>query len=266
MSAPRFSRLRGAFRVGPEFFARAGALAPAAAPAPRGVVDALDDLSNPGLDVARVHPAIVPFFVDTAGLDLSVRSRWRFPFSLLWPLARPLFALVGQFVLPRRDARITTRALALDPAVDGRPDARGIVREYAGSGAVMQVVAYATHRRGATRYMHATFPLVLGHVAGVLRLDPIGADADGRLAVALTSAARDGDDAGVWYVTRFFAVRVPFGETLRFWAPGMSGAPADLDPVAVAGATLVARHEQRLCGALMVAHDYGFRPARGEGE
>jgi hypothetical protein len=103
---------------------------------------------------------------------------------------------------------------------------------------------------------------VLGHVAGVLRLDPIGADADGRLAVALTTAPRDGDDAGVGYVTRLLAARVPFGESLRIRAPGMPGAPADLDPAAVAGATLVARHEQRLCGALIVAHDYGFRPAQ----
>lgn len=262
---PPFSRLRASFRVGADFFARAGALAPSRRPPPRGVVDALSDLAHPSLAVERAHPAIAPFFVDTGALDFFARSHWRFPFSLLWPLLRPLMALVGQLVLPRREAAITTRVFALDPAVDGRPDVRAVVREYADTGAVMQVVAYATHARGDTRYMHATFPLPGGHLAGVLRLDPTGEDAAGRLSVALTSAPRGrDDDAGVWYVTRFFALPLPLGETLSFWAVGSPRAPADLDPAVFAGTTLVARHEQRLFGWAFVVHHYWFRPtARG---
>jgi hypothetical protein len=262
---PDFSRLRGGLRVGAGFFARAGALAPPGAPAPRGIVDSLADLARPGLAVHRVHPAIVPFFEDAVGLELRVRSRWRFPFSIAWALGRLCLAAVGQLVLPWREAIITTRGLALDPARDGRPGARGVVREYADTGAVMQVIAYATHARDDTRFLHATFPMMLGHLAGVLRLDPTGEDADGRLSVALSSTPMDGDDAGVWYVTRAFAARLPLGETLSLWAPGAPGAPADLDPAAFEGATIIGRHAQRLWGALVVTHDYWFRPRAQRG-
>jgi hypothetical protein len=265
---PRLSDLPATLRVGAGYFDRVGARA-LDGEIPRGVVTRIADLASDGLDVARVHPAIVPFFEDTTGLDLVIHSRWRFPFSLGWWLVRPLAAWIGQLVLPRREARITTRGLALDPATDGRASPRAILREYRDTGAIMQVVAYATWERSGTRYMSAAFPLPGGHLLGALRLDVIGEDADGRFAVALSSSSR-GDDAGVWFKTPWGAVRLPLGETLSFWAPGMRCAPADLDPGVVAGTTLVARHEQRVFGIVFATHDYWFTrsdrrpPARTE--
>lgn len=253
---PIFSRLRGGLRIGRDFFARRRALG--SGPPPRGLADRLADLGNPGIDVAKIHPAVVPFFDDPGSLALRIRSRWRFPFSIGWWLARPFARWVGQLVLPRSRAEIVVEMLALDPQVDGRADARGVIRSYA-DGSVMQVVAYATHARGEARYMHATFPVPGGHLAGVLRMDALGEDPSG-LSVELTSRARDGDDAAIWIVHPLGAVRAPLGESLRLWPAGSPLAPPDLDAEAIAGATLVGRHEQRLFGMLLVAHDYGFRP------
>jgi hypothetical protein len=257
---PPFSRLRGGLRIGSGFFAKQQALSHATVEPPRGLVDRMADLANPGLEVGRIHPAIAVFFEDTARLELQIRSHWRFPFSVLWWLGRPIMRWIGQFVLPADEARIVTRVLALDPARDGRSDARGIIREYTDTGAVMQVAAYATWEHAGARYMSAAFPLPGGHITGILRLDPIGEDDEGRIAVVLTSKARDGDDAGIWAVVGSFGLRVPLGESIAFWAAGMRGAPADLDRTVLAGATILGRHEQRVFGVRFVTHDYWFRP------
>ncbi len=247
------SRIGGRLHVGAGFFARRGLVVDGQ---PRGLVDRIADLANPGLDVARIHPAIVPFFEDTAALDLEIHSRWRGPMIVVWLVARCTMWLAGQFVLPLRRARIATRVVAIDAAADGRADARGVIRTYAGGG-VMQVVAYATWARNGTRYMSASFPMPLGKIAGILRLDANGEDPDGHLAVALTSARRAGDDAGVWFAIGRLAIPLPLGERLALWGAGMACAPADLSP---GDATIVGRHEQRLFGIRFVTHDYRFRP------
>jgi hypothetical protein len=257
-SKSRFSRFAGGLRVGPDFFERRGALTHAE-PAPRGVVDRMSDLSHPGIDVARVHPDIVPFFEDTAGLELLIRSRWHFPFSLLWSLLRPIMRSIGQFVMPRDEARVLTQVLPLDAACDGRPGARAVIRSYAQSGDVMQAIAYASWESDGVRYMSAAFPLPGGQIAGLLRLDAIAEDDAGRLAVALTSQ-RDGDDAGIWLLLGPLALPAPLGERIELWAAGMSAAPAELEPRALLGATIVGRHVQRFFGARFATHHYWFRP------
>ena len=262
---PTFSRLSGGARVGADFFARQGAIVETESP-PRGVVDTIEDLRNPAIDPGRVHPAIRAFFEDTSGLELHVRSRWRFPFSISWWLFRYVMRWIGQFVLPLREGRIETRAFALDARRDGREGARAIIRTYVDSGDVMQAVAYATWERDGSRYMSAAFPMPGGQVAGILRLDAIGEDDAGRIAVALTSTVRDGDDAGVWLVLgTSLAIRSPFGERLELWAPGMDGAPGEQAPAAIPEATIVGRHEQRLFGFRFVTHDYWFWPTDRSG-
>jgi hypothetical protein len=259
---PRFSRFAPGLRVGADVFTRHGLALPAGTAAARGIVDRMTDLANPSIDVSKVHPAIVSFFEETSSLELHVRSRWRFPFSVGWRLLRPVMRWIGQFVLPRHEGegRILTRTFGLDGARDGREGARGLVRTYADSGEVMQAVAYATWERQGVRYMSASFPLPGGQLSGILRLDVTSEDDDGRLAVALSSAARDGDDACVWLVVGPFALPSPFGERIDLWAPGMRGAPPELEPPALDGATIVGRHEQRLFGIRFATHLYWFRP------
>jgi hypothetical protein len=215
-------------------------------------------LAHPGIDVARIHPHVRRFLERTGELDLRIRSRWS-PWSRpVWRLARPLFGAVGQLVLPVREATIRTRLLALDTSRDGRRGARGVIREYADTGRPMQVFAYAVHDAPDGRYMSAAIPLPGGNLAGLLRLESIGADAEGRLAVRLTSRAQSG---GIWFATPLLAVRLPLRETLALWPAGFDCAPRELDPSPVEGCVLVGRHEQRLFGALVVRHDYWFYPS-----
>lgn len=222
----------------------------------RGVCDRIEDLAHPGIDVGAIDPRVVAFFVDTAGLDLWIRSHWRFPFNLLWKIGFHLARAMGQFVYPRREGWIRTRAFALDRARDGRADARAILRTYVDDGAVMQAAAYATWERAGTRLMSACFPLPFSRVMGMLRMDPIAGGG-----VVLTSAAKN-DDAGVWLVVGPLAIPTPLGESMALWPPGAPHAhDAEPPPAGAENATLLGRHEQRLFGIRMVTHHYWFAPS-----
>lgn len=249
----RASGFSGGLRIGADFFERRGWVA---AGAPRGVVDRIEDLAHPGVDVTKIDPRVVAFFDDTAGLELHIRSRWVFPFSLLWRAFFFLVRWMGQFVYPRDEGRIVTRAFAVDREKDGRPDARGILRTYVDSNDVMQAVSYATWERDGRRFMSAAFPLLFGRMMGLLRMDPLG-DHGG---VVLTSARRDGDDAGVWFVLGPLAIPTPLGERLELWPPGERGAPVEAPPPGIPAPTILGRHEQRVFGIRFVTHHYWFWP------
>lgn len=261
---PPFGQLPSALPVGAGYFERQGLARADVYPQPRGVVDDISELAHPGIDTARIHPQIRVFFEDTAGLELLIRSRWRFPFSALWWLMRPLLKWAGQFVLPQREARILTRVFAIDQAQAGLANARAVVRTYADpqwrdTGQVFQAVAYTTWQHADTGYMHATFPLPCGHIVGVLRLDQGVEGADGWLSVALSSrpAVATPDAARVWFVVGGRAVASGFGERFSMWAPEAPGAPQE---VGLEGATIVALHEQFFLGIRLVSHHYWFRP------
>lgn len=256
------SRLRGGARVGADFFERRGVARPS--PEVRGLVDDLARYGHEDLDVARIPAEIRAFFTDTASLALHIESEWHGVFAWLWPVARLFLRVVGQFVLPVRHGEISTRAVAIDTERDGRSDARGIVRTYP-DGLAMQTVAYATHQRAGVGYMSASFPLPFSALLGVLRLDATGDDPALGLSVALNSTPRESrdDDSGVWLTTALGSVRLPFNERLAFWTPAMSACPKELAARAMEGVTLVARHEQRMFGWLVVTHRYWFTPVRG---
>lgn len=270
-AAPPFSALRGGLRVGHRFFEREGLVAGEdGKERPRGLVDRAEDLAHPGIDVARLHPEVRCFLERTGELDLTIHSHFRAWFWPLWILLKPILWAIGQLVLPWFKGTIRTRVFAIDAARDGRASTiapRAVVRRYVDSGATMQAVAYAVWRDGEVGYMSAAFPLTFSVLAGLLRLDPSGEDDQGRIGGSLTTSPdqRGRGEGGVWLATRFFSMRLPLGERLSLWAPGMRGAPSDLDPSEVPGAVLVGRHEQRLFGLHVVTHDYWFYRAEKVG-
>lgn len=235
MRAMRWSRLAGTLRIGPRWLDRYRKDRDV-----HGIVDRIEDWANPGIDVSNVHPAVVAFFERTDSLDLHIETRWRFPVSMGWWLFRPIMRWLGQFTLPMTSADIETRVFGLDPEIEGRADARAVIRTYRDSGDVMQAVSYGTHEENGAGYMSAAFPLPFGHIAGVLRLDPYRGDG-----VTLTSARR-GDHPGVWLVIFGLPIRTPFGERIHLW-------PGDDRDAFVCG-----RHEQYFCGVRFVTHRYWF--------
>jgi hypothetical protein len=203
----------------------------------------------------------VAFFERTSQLELLVLPAWRRGFRLGARLWGWLATLVGQLRLPLSPGVIATRVFAIDAAADGRPGARACIRTYA-DGSPMQIVAYASYRRGDVGYLSVAFPFPGCALNGVLRLDAIGEDSEGRLAVALSSEPREGhdDDVGIWLLLGPLRLRLPLSETMSLWAPGAPGAPSFQQEI-FPGATIVGRHEQRLFGVRFATYTYGFRPA-----
>lgn len=257
---PPWSRLPAFGRIGPDYFARSGALRDDVPP-PRGLVDRTADLAHPSIEAARVHPDVRVFLEDTARLELFIESEWVPWAARVWRLIRPWFAKVGQLALPLRESMVRTRMISLDPVREGRPGVRGVIRTHS-DGSVMQVVAYAVHSRGGTGLMSVVFPTPLGVLTGLLRLDAI-ADEDGALAVALTSSRAGGDDAGVYLRVFGLQCPTPLGERMAMWSASMRCRPAELDPAKHKGTTLVGEHVQRLFGVKMVTHRYWFVPLDG---
>ena len=254
-----WSRLSPRARIGLRYFAEVSVLR-TELPAPQGIVDDVSALAGPGVDAARVHPAVRAFFERTASQTLHIESRWAWWSRWIWRLARRWFVHVGQLTTPLRETVMRTEMVALDDAREGRPGARGVLRTHA-DGAPMQVVAYAVV---PGPLLSVAFPTPFGVLTGLLRMDVI-TDEDGALAVTLTSTRANGDAAGV-YVQRFGrAWRVPLGERMSLWPASMRARPTDLDPAKHPGAALVGAHVQTLFGLAMVRHRYWFVPnAPGE--
>jgi len=199
-------------RIGPQFFDAQRVEGEA-----RGIVASVAEYGLDGVD-----PVVAAFFEDTASLELTIRSEWRWPFSWLWRVGRRVMRWNGQFVYPLREGTIVTRVFP----IAGK---RAVIRTYVDGGA-MQSVAYDVWRGN----MRAWFPLPGGGIRGVL------APSQTERGVMLSSKPRG---AGVWLVIGPLAIPAPLGEVFELW-------PED--------GVLVGRHVQSMLGIRFATHHYRF--------
>ena len=252
---PVFSRLPSAWRIGASYFADQGL--ETVGDAPLGLVDRLEDLASETCDTALVPAEVRRFFEDTASLELRIVPSWRAGVRLC---ARAFFFVmrrVGQFVQPLAEAIVETRIVGIDRNRDGRHDARGVVRTYAGTGRPMQIVGYATSLMAGVPMMNAAFPLPVGNLTGLLRLELVREGESGPVDGArLTSKRRRGsrDASGVWLVWGPLRIPMPLSETMS-----LTVASAE-DARSFRGATIAGRHDQWLFGVRVVSYAYLFRP------
>ena len=257
----RWSRLRGGgWRIGADWFARAGLTT--TAPAPRGLVDSLDDLAHDAVEPSRVAPSLRVFFDDPASLDLLIDPSWQRPFRRFGRLWHRVARWLGQLCIPVDASTVAVETLALEGARDGRAKVRGVIRRYTDRAATMQVMAYGVVTKGGVGLMSAVFPLPGCNLTGHLRLDEVSRAGEAIDGLRLTSRARPGrdDGTGIWLVAPIGRLPLPMEETLTLWSVSSPARPAECDPARWPGCTFVAVHEQRLLGALLVRHRYWFRP------
>jgi hypothetical protein len=240
--------------VGPDFWAREG-LELAGGPAPGGLVDAVADLAWEDLPAEAVPGPVRDFLERTGRFELLALPRWRLGFRTGGWLALRLSRLVGQFDIPFGPSTVLTRLVPLRAGADLREGVRGVVRTYAHDGRTMQVASYATHAFGVARYLNCAFPLPGGNLAGLLRLDPVRDPAGQTIGAELTTRplGRGPEGAGIWYVWRGPALRLPLDETLSFW-------PAPAAVPELPGATLEGLHRMRLFGLEFLRTRYLLRP------
>ncbi|MBV9256482.1 MAG: hypothetical protein JO215_00530 [Ktedonobacteraceae bacterium] len=250
-----FSKLAARGRIGPDFFQRIHAVLPVGDP-PRGLIDDLSTFRSAHFHPQELHPAICTFYEQTEQFSLFVRARWKFGFRLGARMYKFFSSRIGQLNFPLEASSdedlLESRILPLQDAVDGRTRVRAWVRTYKKTREAMYVAAYATHTRGAQTYMNIAFPVPGGNITCIFRVESMSTKGIRLSTFPLTNTIRD---EGVYFVNRFLPIRLPAQETIRVWAVGTPGIPADLECWSAA-ATLLARHDVWLFGIRLLTLDY----------
>lgn len=246
-----FSRLRGARRIGADFFSRVGAVDRGGGPV-RGLVDDLDAYDGPETAPRTLPDSIRAFYEDTARFGLLVVPRWHAPWRALAPLYKRLAARLEQMNLPlepgRGEERIESALLPLDDRRDGRAGVRAWVRTYRASGRAVYAAAYAHHRVDGRTYMNIAFPLPGGNVTSILRPETIVEGGSSSLLLTTRPRGEGPGDEGVYFVTGGFGVRLPTDETIEVWEAGRERFGPPPGARLPAATRVAARHRIRVLG------------------
>ncbi len=267
------SPLAGGRFIGVDYFERLGAvraLAPSSAPIPRGLIDSVLMLEHPDLKGAEVPDEVLAFLERAGDQRLRVRPHWRFGFRTLGWLALRLARAMGQFDIPYVESELDTRVFPVSIAEDPREHVRAIVRTYP-DGRPMQVVAYGVHRLDGVGYLNCAFPLPMGNLSGMLRLDALRDVRGLCIGASLTSRPRGAgiEGAGIWYVSKVLGLRVrlPLQETLSLWAA--KGTAPKFSRLREEGAAAppetitLGRHQMWIFGIRFLVSEYFFWPREG---
>ena len=215
-----WSRLAAGRRVGPDFFQRRDLLDPSGEPV-TGLVDDMSAYDSPAFSAEVLHPAIREFYEKTDNAWLTVTPDWQPGFRLGGRLFVWFARRVGQLNLPlepERPEEVASCIARVREDKDGRRGVRAWVRTTRRDGAAIYVAAYAQHQWAGVPYMNIAFPLPLGNMTSVLHLRAWAREQEGD-GLILSTKTYEGSvpDAGVYWVSRFGAVRLPLNETIRIW-------------------------------------------------
>jgi YndJ-like protein len=246
-----FSKLKGGWFTGPDYFQRVGAVSPSAM-MPPGLVNSLADYRRDDFDPSTVSAAVRSFYEETSRYRLLVRPHWRPGFRFAGRLAQFFGEKFGQMRMPlvaeTAGDRIQSKLLPLDDKVDGRVNVRAWVRTYEESDKAMYVAAYAGHSHQGTAYMNIAFPFLCGNISSVLFLSPSSQPRGGLALSSLPTALRGGDQ-GVYFANRWLPLRLPVNELITVW-------DAADNPHPNPGIVVNARHEMWLCGIKFLELEY----------
>jgi hypothetical protein len=247
-----FSKLRGGWHVGPQFFVASDSL-DSRSPAPHGIVDDLRSYDRSGFQADNVHPAVRAFYERTAFHGLEVTAEWRPALRPLAQLYRQLSARVEQVNLPgpgQETEHVDSIIVPLSERRDGRAGVRGWIRTYRRTGRAIYVAAYANSRIGRATFMNIAFPLPGGSLTSVLSVDNHRERAGG---VTLTTRPDYGrGPQGVYFVNSVVPIRLPVNETIEVYP---------VDNLAGDGVHVEARHYVWLLGLAALTLRYVIAPS-----
>lgn len=258
-----FNRLYGRGRIGPEFFARVGAVADDHTPS--GLMDALEDFAWDRLSATDTHPAVRDFYERTADYVLVVEPRWNPVFRALYRVYRALIATrVSQTDLPTNsetfNREVTSTILGLRTDVIGQPDPHAWVRTYVDrTDRTLFCAVYTRHHLAGVPYMGIAFPMLRGALTSVLRLEALASSPHPGILLQTTDNTEIGD-AGIWFVTPWLPLRLPFTEWIWVWGADSDQLPQTLR-TQPAGTTAVAQHRLHMFGLRYLTLDYFIVPS-----
>lgn len=250
-----FSKLAGHGYIGPDFFQRINAVQDVSNP-PQGLVDDLSEFRSTRFQPEAIHPAIRTFYEQTEQFSLSVRAQWKRGFRFWAPIYRFFSSRIGQLNFPLAISSnqdfLESHILPINQTMDGRTGARAWIRTYRETEEAMYVAAYANHPIANLRFINIAFPVPDGNITCILRLETMSV---GNVLLTTRPLPDTMKYEGVYFVNGFRPIRLPAQETIRIWAVGTPGMPADLASWS-GTATLLARHDVRLFGIKLLTLDY----------
>ncbi|MDZ7689135.1 MAG: YndJ family protein [Halobacteriales archaeon] len=249
-----FSNLRARWKVGKDFFERAGVAEETEA---TGMIDDLGAYDREsrdgerGFDADAVHPKVRDFYENTDAYEMVVVPEWERGFRLPAHAYKLLASAFENINPATEEMRVEGEVVGVADAADGRTDVRSWTRWDASTGEGILVGAYSSHVHDGVRYSTVGFPLPLSNFAGVLRFENLDGDS-----LLLTTYDGDGSDeetaygdGGLYLVTPLVPVRLPLDERL-------SVRVADEDADDEREADIVVRHEMYLFGRRFVTLVY----------
>jgi hypothetical protein len=250
-----FSKLAGHRHIGADFFQRINAVQDISNP-PQGLVDDLSEFRSMHFQPETIHPAIRTFYEETELFSLSVRAQWKSGFRFVAHIYRFFSSRIGQLNFPVGVSSDTdfleSHILPINQTMDGRTGVRAWIRTYKETEEAMYVAAYANHSTEGLKFINIAFPMPGGNITCILRLESMQG---GHVLLTTIPLPNTMKYEGVYFVNRFLPMRLPAQETIRVWAVGKPGIPADLESWS-GTATLLARHDVRLFGIKLLTLDY----------
>jgi hypothetical protein len=247
-----FSKLRGGWHVGPQFFVASHSL-DSRSPAPHGIVDDLRSYDRSGFQADNVHPAVRAFYERTAFHGLKVTAEWRPSLRPLARFYRLLSETVEQVNLPgpgQETEPVDSMIVPLSERRDGRAGVRGWIRTYRRTGRAIYVAAYANSRIGSATFMNIAFPLPGGSLTSMLSVDHHRERAGG---VILTTRPDYGrGPQGVYHANSLLPIRLPVNETIQVYP---------VDNLAGDGVHVEARHNVWVLGLAVLTLRYVIAPS-----
>ncbi|MCK0472270.1 YndJ family protein [Halalkalibacter sp. APA_J-10(15)] len=241
-----FSHITGKWKIGANFFERNQLKADSRY---QGLMDDLSLFDQYDFDPHRVNDEIRQFYENPLSFKLVSKTYWHKGFRLLSKLYKWISRKMEQIDLPLHDQKeeleVNSKLIAIDPNEDGRERPRAWIRTDKESGKAVFVASYSYHTYGEKKYLNIALPLPLGQMTAVLRFEnnEFEHGDDGLVLTSQPNKFGKGDE-GIYYVTKWFVIRLPLDE--RFQLRVEDGSES----------ILKANHRMWLCGKHFLTIDY----------
>ncbi|GAE29591.1 YndJ family protein [Alkalihalobacillus hemicellulosilyticus] len=243
-----FSQITGKWKIGANFFER-NQLKSSTDSRCQGLIDDLSLFDQYDFDSHRVNCEIRQFYENPLSFDLVSKTYWHKGFRLLSKLYKSASRKMEQIDLPLHDQKeeleVNSKLIPIDSDQDGRKRPRAWVRTDKKSGNAVFVASYSYHIYGEKKYLNISLPLPFGQMTAVLRFENYGYEQrdDGLVLTSQSNRLGKGDE-GIYYVTKWFVVRLPLDERFQLWVEDSN--------VSI----LNANHRMWLCGKRFLTIDY----------
>ena len=187
-----------------------------------GLVDNLGEFQQRGFDAQSVHPTVRHFYEQTLEYELHSKTYWHKGFGFLSRIYKQFSSSIEQINLPlnheTEELVVDSRIVGISSKQDGRQKVRAWIRTSRETNKAVFVAAYSSHEYQEKKYLNIALPLPSGQMTGVLRFEN-PQDKQRERGFILTSLKQSADkgDEGIYYVTKWFTIRLPINEHFTVW-------------------------------------------------